>query len=156
MNKFAVALITVLVATEVFITSVLPPQRKVDIYDVYTAPKVDTTSNRGIIGIKKRKAKHMVHTPHWMKFIATWYNYGTITKSGKPVQRGVTLAVDPRVIPLGSTVEVKFADGHTHVYQAQDTGGDIKGNRVDIYNPSYQQCINNGRQTVWVRILKMG
>ena len=51
---------------------------------------------------------------------------GGNTASGTPIREGV-VAVDPRVIPLGSTVII---DGKE--YKAEDTGGWIKGKKIDI------------------------
>lgn len=74
----------------------------------------------------------------------TWYTEDTcgkapghpaygITASGEPVEAGVTCAVDPEVIPLGSEVRVLYADGSMGTFQATDTG--VKGEWVDIYTP---------------------
>lgn len=57
------------------------------------------------------------------------------------------VAVDPSVIPLGSIVEV---DGVK--YKAADTGGAIKGNKLDLLVSSRSQAINFGRQTKQVKI----
>ncbi|QSO49627.1 3D domain-containing protein [Alicyclobacillus mengziensis] len=114
---------------------------------------------------KNRRSERPVSKPkvsasQWMAMTATWYDAyeginGTgngITASGAPVQTGVTIAVDPNVIPLGSIVEVKFPDGTDHMYKAEDVGGAIKGNRIDIYDPSPQYCYQHGIQHVMVRI----
>lgn len=53
---------------------------------------------------------------------------GTITKTGTTVQAGRTIATDPRVIPLGSKVVINGIE-----YVAEDIGGAIKGNIIDIY-----------------------
>ena len=98
----------------------------------------------------------------WIPMTATWYDgqegingTGTgITKSGAHVQAGVTIAVDPKLIPLGSHVEVRFANGTTHEYIAEDTGSDIQGRHIDIYNPSRKQCLDNGVQDVSVKVEK--
>jgi 3D (Asp-Asp-Asp) domain-containing protein len=59
------------------------------------------------------------------------------------------ISVDPNVIPLGSKVLV---EGYG-VATAADTGGAIKGNRIDIFIPSKQAAINYGAKKVKVKIL---
>ena len=77
----------------------------------------------------------------------TAYSGGGITATGlTPVSavsagRG-TIAVDPRVIPLGSLV---YVEGYGEAIAA-DTGGAVKGNVVDIYVDSYSEAINWGRR----------
>ncbi len=51
-----------------------------------------------------------------------------------------SVAVDPSVIPLGSTIYVPGIGERT----ADDTGGMIIGNHIDIWEPSYGQCANWG------------
>lgn len=72
--------------------------------------------------------------------------YG-ITASGATAVAGVTIAVDPSVIPFGS--EVKIND---HTYIAQDTGGAINGSRIDVYFDDHQEALNFGRQSAEVFI----
>lgn len=96
----------------------------------------------------------------WKDFTATWYTpaggegNGLVTATGALVDQGKTIAVDPSIIPLGSTVIVKFPDGHKHKYLAEDTGGAIKGNRLDIFVWSQNRAIENGRQQVKVEVVK--
>lgn len=59
------------------------------------------------------------------------------------------ISVDPNVIPLGSRVLV---EGYGEAI-AGDTGGSIKGNKIDIFIPSKQAAINWGHKTVKVKIL---
>ena len=59
------------------------------------------------------------------------------------------IAVDPSVIPLGSKV---YVEGYG-VATAADTGGAIKGNRIDVFLPSEQDAINWGNKQVRVKIL---
>ena len=61
-----------------------------------------------------------------------------------------TIAVDPRVIPLGSKV---YVEGYGYAL-AVDTGGDIKGNRIDLFMLSEDEAMTWGRQPVRVYILK--
>lgn len=69
-----------------------------------------------------------------------------LTATGIPVAPGM-VAVDPDVIPLGSTVII---DGQE--YLAADTGGDIKGNRIDIAVDTHQDALDLGTRTeeVWI------
>lgn len=79
--------------------------------------------------------------------------YG-ITASGMRAQVGV-VAVDPRVIPLGTRLYIEAVDG-SWVYGnaiAGDTGGAIKGNRVDLFFDTYNECIQFGRRNARVYIL---
>ena len=62
-----------------------------------------------------------------------------ITATGVPAVAGQTIAVDPSVIPYGSTVII---DGHEYI--AQDCGGAIKGNRIDIYFDSHSEALDFG------------
>lgn len=64
--------------------------------------------------------------------------YGSI---GVRLVAGVSIAVDPRVIPYGTQVVI---DGHT--YTAHDTGGNIKGNRIDVYFDDHQEAWDFGTQ----------
>lgn len=66
--------------------------------------------------------------------------YG-ITAYGYQVTAGRTIAVDPRVIPIGSEVVI---NGHTYV--AEDVGGAIKENRIDIYFNTHQEALEFGVQ----------
>jgi 3D (Asp-Asp-Asp) domain-containing protein len=61
--------------------------------------------------------------------------YG-ITRTGTRAKRGRTIAVDPRVIPLGRKVYIVFPKQYSHmngIYVAEDTGRKIKGYRIDIF-----------------------
>lgn len=80
--------------------------------------------------------------------------YG-ITATGRAAQFGV-VAVDPSVIPLGSRLYIESADG-SYIYGtavAADTGGAIKGNRIDLCFNTRSEALNFGRRTVKVYILK--
>ena len=60
------------------------------------------------------------------------------------------IAVDPKVIPLGSRV---WVEGYGEAI-AGDTGGAIKGNKIDVFFPSQSDALNWGRKTVTIKILK--
>ncbi len=73
--------------------------------------------------------------------------YG-VTATGIPATKGV-VAVDPNVIPLGSKV---YIDGYG-VAVAGDTGGAIKGNKIDLCYDNLTDALNFGRRTVDVYVL---
>lgn len=77
-----------------------------------------------------------------------------ITKSGTRVRRNLngysTIAVDPRVIPLGTRV---YVEGYGYAI-AEDTGGAIKGNRIDVFFNSGSEVDNWGVKYVKVYMLK--
>ena len=65
------------------------------------------------------------------------------------------MAVDPKVIPLGTKMYIVSADGE-YLYGycvAEDTGGAIQGNIVDLFFNTYEECIQFGRRDVLIYIL---
>ena len=75
-----------------------------------------------------------------------------ITATGTTATEGRTIAVDPRVIPYGSTVTLYYEDGTVHTYTAEDCGGGIKGNRLDIYFDDHQAALQFGVQSAMVYV----
>ena len=74
------------------------------------------------------------------------------TATGTTVRVG-TVAVDKRVIPLGTKMYIVTNDGIVYgTAVAEDTG--VRGDKVDLYFETYQQCINFGRRGCTVYILK--
>lgn len=63
-----------------------------------------------------------------------------LTKSGTTVTEGRTIAVDPKVIPLGSRV---YIDGYG-VFIAEDVGSAIKENKIDIAVGNHEQALKLG------------
>ena len=95
--------------------------------------------------------------PQTETYIATAYilsdgNGDGVTATGTVPSRGRTIAVDPRQIPYGSRV---YING-TGPYIAEDTGGAIRGKRLDIYfgdgAEAYREAIEWGRREVEVRV----
>ena len=64
--------------------------------------------------------------------------YGAI---GEELKEGYSIAVDPSVIPYRTEVVI---NGHT--YKAQDCGGAIKGNRIDVYFENHNDALEFGVQ----------
>ena len=69
--------------------------------------------------------------------------------SGQRLEQGVSIAVDPSVITYGAKVEI---DGG--IYIAQDCGGAIKENRIDVYFENHSDALSFGVQTKPVYIIE--
>jgi 3D (Asp-Asp-Asp) domain-containing protein len=87
-------------------------------------------------------------------FSATAYALRGITRSGIYVRPGV-IAADPRVLPLGSVVQIK-AGGWSGVYTVEDTGRLIKGNIIDVWLPTTREAMQFGRRNIKLHILRLG
>ena len=81
-------------------------------------------------------------------FSASAYCFSGRTAMGHPVRRGL-IAADPRVLKLGSRVYVS-AGQWSGTYLVSDTGGAIKGKKIDIWVPGCSEARKFGRRTVQV------
>jgi len=82
------------------------------------------------------------------KVRAVAYCLNSHTASGTDPKKG-TIAVDPRIIPLGSRIYVPgYGWG-----KALDCGGGIKGRIIDIWLPSYNECISWGSRKVAIKVI---
>lgn len=115
------------------------------------------TSHRGE-NVRYTKALELKATAYTASYADTGKNPGEpgfgITRSGIRAREGV-IAVDPRVIPLGTKVYVE-TPGAAADYGfaiAADIGSAIKGNLIDLYFDTTQQALNWGRRKVRVYVL---
>jgi 3D (Asp-Asp-Asp) domain-containing protein len=83
-----------------------------------------------------------------LSFRATAYCLKGRTASGGSVRRGI-VAADPRVLPLGSRIQLN-AGGYSGTYTVADTGGAVKGRKLDIWVPSCTEAIRFGNRSVKV------
>lgn len=67
--------------------------------------------------------------------------WGRRTSTGSIAKSSHTIAVDPRVIPYGSKVMINGV-----IYTAEDRGGGVKGNHVDIFFDNHAQTRQHGKQ----------
>ena len=77
--------------------------------------------------------------------------WANMTSTGAVPREGRTIAVDPRVIPYGTRVYIPALGG---TYVAEDCGGAIKGNRIDIFMNTSSKCNSWGRRHIEVQILE--
>ncbi len=87
-------------------------------------------------------------------YVATAYSLRGRTASGKLVSQGI-IAADPKFLPLGSRVHVQ-AGAWSGEYLVADTGGAIKGRKIDIWTPSTREAMRFGRRTVKLTVLSYG
>ncbi|MEG2857511.1 MAG: 3D domain-containing protein, partial [Clostridia bacterium] len=97
-----------------------------------------------------RKVIDVVATAYSSELISNkWTATGAVARVG-------LIAVDPRVIPLGTRLYITSMDGKRWVYGyavAADTGGAIKGNKIDLFFNTEAECYDFGRQKAKVYIL---
>ena len=87
-------------------------------------------------------------------YTATAYSLRGRTASGRMVSRGL-IAADPSVLPLGSRVRVE-AGSWSGEYLVADTGGAVKGRRIDIWTPTSREAMQFGRRVVKLTVLEFG
>jgi 3D (Asp-Asp-Asp) domain-containing protein len=84
-------------------------------------------------------------------FTATAYCLKGRTAMGHGVRRGI-IAADPRVLRLGSRINLG-AGSYSGEYLVSDTGGAVKGRKIDIWMPSCAEARRFGRRTVSISAL---
>ena len=77
------------------------------------------------------------------------------TASGLHTQRGI-VAADPRFLPIGTLIRISGTGGYDGTYLVADTGGAIRGRRLDLCVPTVAEARRFGRRTVRVRIERLG
>ena len=89
-------------------------------------------------------------------FEATAYCRGTITASGVAVRAGIA-AADPKVLPIGSVIQVDSVNGpYQGIYTILDTGPEVQGREIDIYMWNCTEARVFGRQDVMVTVIRRG
>lgn len=135
-------------------------------YTIWYAKKLWTEHNEDVVALTKEYNKALAEEKAAQEqnakgtfigqFKCTYYTGsadegGSITALGTPVTPWYTVAVDPRVIPLGTRLRI---EGYTGIFVAQDTGGAIKGNILDVAVGSKSEANRLGIQYRKVYIVK--
>lgn len=107
-----------------------------EVIEIGTKPRLQHLTARGVGSLVILKQ---------LTVVATAYVAGGITATGVPAQPGV-IAVDPSVIPLGTKLYIPGIG----IVRAEDTGGAIRGNRIDICMSSQGLALNWGARTIQI------
>ena len=105
------------------------------------------TSDRTVFSDEKVAVAGQMYT-------ATAYSLRGRTASGRLVSRGL-IAADPAVLPLGSRVRLE-AGSFSGEYIVADTGGAVRGRRIDIWTPSTREAMKFGRRLIKLTVLSFG
>jgi len=134
------------------VLSIAKDSQKTETVDKAVNTNTNTNPAATITTDKLVKTTGMVTAAGRGSFVATAYCLKGRTALGSGVQRGI-IAADPRVLKLGSQVQLG-AGSYTGNYRVSDTGGGIKGRRIDIWVPTCSEARRFGRRTVLISALE--
>ena len=135
-------------------------------YTIWYAKKLWTEHNEDVVALTKEYNKALAEEKEAAEaasngvtlgtFKLTFYTGaadegGSITAMGTPVTPWYTVAVDPRVIPLGSKLRI---EGYNGIFVAQDTGSAIRGSILDLAVGSKSEANRLGIQYRKVYLVK--
>jgi len=108
-----------------------------------------------VIGTTEIDAQRRTRKPRTLSMSATAYCLRGETSSGTTTKSG-TVAADPRVLPMGTTIRVTgLLSPHPQTFTVADTGPAVKGNEIDIFISDCARAKVFGRRQVQVRVLKL-
>jgi 3D (Asp-Asp-Asp) domain-containing protein len=92
-----------------------------------------------------------------LRFTATAYFRGTVTKSGVNVRSGIA-AADPDLLPVGSVIQVdRLGERYNGIYTVMDTGPAVQGRHIDIYMWNCDEArYAFGRRSAGINVLRLG
>lgn len=112
--------------------------------------RIEFTNNNKVIGIKNRQKLYVGRKLTVRSTAYTSAEGGGLSFTGEKLHWGV-IAVDPNVIPLGSTVYIPQFD---MTFKAIDTGSAIKGNRIDIYFGNLSKALDWGIRNIDIIVIE--
>ncbi len=129
------------------------PSKKIDYYQIASSGSIQTSRSGNLSYSRVITANATAYDASSCGKAPSHPAYG-ITATGARATKGI-VAVDPSVIPLGTKLYIETVDG-SYVYGtciAADTGGAIRGNRIDLCYDTRGEAIKFGRKQVKVYIL---
>lgn len=133
-------------------SDLIKPKQKLKLKGKATVKKVSKKSTKKSVSRSNDKVvkEFMVSTTAYTAYCR---GCSGITKTGINLRKNPNLkviAVDPRVIKLGTKV---YVEGYGYAI-AGDTGSAIKGNKIDVFMPNHSSALKWGRKTVKIKILR--
>lgn len=155
MNAGQSKVLTVGQAGEKTITSLVTykdgvPIAKQELSRAITTEPVNEVLAIGTRRVISRGGRTYEYTKALAMRASAYTHTGSNTASGTKPKAGFSVAVDPDTIPLGTYL---YVDGYGYC-KAEDTGGAIKGNKIDLFFDTERECLNWGVRTVRVYVLK--
>ena len=114
------------------------------------APTVLTEATKAAIDKTETGAEAEAASPA-VTYTATAYSLRGRTASGAGVRRGI-IAADRRVLPIGTRVRLE-AGSYSGEYLVADTGGAVRGRKIDIWMPHTSEAMRFGRRPVRLTVL---
>lgn len=111
---------------------------------------VPPNETKAVIDITETGAEAEAASPA-ITFTATAYSLRGRTASGSGVRRGI-IAADRRVLPIGTRVRLD-AGSYSGEYLVADTGGAVRGRKIDIWVPQTSEAMRFGRRPVRLTVL---
>jgi 3D (Asp-Asp-Asp) domain-containing protein len=119
-------------------------------------PPVPTITEEMVRAREVRAAADAFPVSRRMDMSSTMYCLRGEMRTGVRTRDGMA-AGDPGVLPLGSVVRVFRPSGELiGIFVIMDTGGAIRGNKIDLYTPSCREAEDWGRHPVVVEVLDIG
>jgi len=143
-------------AQELFDETIITVEGQVQNAEIKEAKEVKSPQVKDLVKLRQRRNTSHFQSPpqegkksYTLSVVARSYCIRGFTSRGVATNMGV-VAVDPRVIPFGSKIYIPGYGWGT----ALDTGGAIKGNSIDIWFPTYSQCMQWGVQNITVTVVR--
>ena len=121
-----------------------------DVVETNKADAAAPSASKAAVDKAEPEAETQASSPA-VTFTATAYSLRGRTASGGGVRRGI-IAADRRVLPIGTLVRLE-AGSYSGEYLVADTGGAIRGRRIDIWVPHTSEAMRFGRRPVKLTVL---
>lgn len=114
-----------------------------------TAADADAPVNESPAAASTATTEETAESP--AAYTATAYTLRGRTANGSATKRGV-IAADPRVLPLGTKVRL-HAGNWSGTYTVADTGGAVKGRKIDVWVPNGAEARQFGRRKILLTVI---